>query len=110
MNLDVNRALDERNWSTYQKFLIACTALTIILDGIDNSMLGIALPELPKEWAKHFATALAMSPMGMLFGGLIGGWLGDRIGRRTALLASVLLFAIPTALIYFVPDVLTLCV
>ena len=52
MNLDVNRLLDERNWSTYQKFLIACVALTIILDGIDNSMLGTAIPDLMREWGR----------------------------------------------------------
>jgi MFS family permease len=32
----------------------------------------------------------------MILGGTAGGVLGDRIGRRTALVCSVLAFAVPT--------------
>src|SRR4029079_15676337 len=85
--------------------------LTIILDGIDNTLLSPAIPTVMNEWKLQrgdFATALAMSPFGMLIGGALAGWLGDRIGRRTALLWSVLVFAIPTMLLYFAHDVGTL--
>jgi len=112
MNVDVNRLLDEGRWSTFQKLLIAGTALTIILDGIDNQLLATAIPTMMKEWTLKrgdFSTALAMSPLGMLAGGVIGGWLGDRIGRRTALLWSVLIFALPTILIYFANTLGILC-
>src|SRR6185437_16226301 len=94
--VDVGVVLDEGRWSGYQKLLIIGTALTIILDGIDNQLLGNALPSLMKDWVLPrgaFTTALAASPFGMMIGGAIGGMLGDRIGRRTALLSSVIAFA-----------------
>src|SRR5215475_2465755 len=97
--LDVGYVIDEGRWSTYQKLLIFGTALTIILDGVDNQLLGNAVPSLMKEWSLPrgaFSTVLALSPFGMMIGGAVGGILGDRIGRRTALLFSMLSFAVLT--------------
>jgi AAHS family 4-hydroxybenzoate transporter-like MFS transporter len=97
--IDVGYLIDEGRWTTYQKLLILATALTIILDGVDNQLLGNAIPSLMKEWSLGrgaFSTVLALSPLGMMFGGALGGMLGDRIGRRTALLSSVLSFAVLT--------------
>ena len=94
--IDVGYVIDEGQWTTYQKLLILATALTIILDGVDNQLLGNAIPSLMKEWSLNrnaFSTVLALSPLGMMFGGALGGMLGDRIGRRSALLASVVSFA-----------------
>src|SRR5215813_7116165 len=100
--VNVGKLLDEGNWTGYQKLLIFGAALTIILDGVDNQLLGNAVPSLMKEWSLPrgaFSTALAMSPFGMMIGGAVGGMLGDRIGRRTALLTSVLSFAALTLII-----------
>src|SRR4030095_10479070 len=97
--VDVSNLIDEGSWTTYQKLLIVGTALTIILDGIDNQLLGNAVPSLMKEWGLQrgaFSTAL-----GMMIGGAVGGMLGDRIGRRTALLSSMIAFAALTLSISF---------
>src|SRR2546430_17738095 len=97
--VDVGQLLDEGQWSGYQKLLILGTALTIILDGIDNQLLGNAVPSLMRDWSLPrgaFTTVLALGPLGMMFGGALGGMLGDRIGRRAALLSSVLSFAVLT--------------
>src|SRR3989442_12530624 len=94
--VDVGQLLDEGQWSGYQKLLILGTALTIILDGIDNQLLGNAIPSMMRDWSLPrgaFSTALAAGPFGMRFGGGFGGMLGDRIGRRTALHSSVIAFA-----------------
>src|SRR5262245_31162851 len=98
--IDVGHVLDEGRWTGYQKLMILGTALTIVLDGIDNQLLGNAVPTLMKDWSlprSAFTTPLggilALSPLGMMFGGMIGGVLGDRLGRRTALMISVLSFA-----------------
>lgn len=104
--IDVGKVLDEGRWTTYQKLLIFGTALTIILDGIDNQLLPNAIPKLMEEWSRprgDFLGALGWGPFGMMIGGLIGGVLGDRIGRRTSLLGSVLTFAVLTLAIAYVP-------
>jgi AAHS family 4-hydroxybenzoate transporter-like MFS transporter len=111
--VDVGQVIDEGNLTFYQALLIVGTALTIILDGIDNQLLGNAIPSLMKEWSLQrgaFSTALAASPFGMMLGGAIGGMLGDRIGRRTALLISVISFAALTFAIATVNSVAALTV
>ena len=104
--VDVGAVLDEGRFTGYQKLLIFGTALTIILDGIDNQLLPNAIPKLMEEWGRprgDFLGALGWGPFGMMIGGLIGGVLGDRLGRRTALLGSVVTFAVLTLAIAYVP-------
>src|SRR5215510_9851930 len=109
--VDVGEVLDEGRWTGYQKLLVFGTALTIILDGVDNQLLPNTIPTLIKEWGlprAAFINALASGPFGMMIGGLLGGVMGDRLGRRTALLASVITFGVLTIAIAFVqtPDTL----
>jgi AAHS family 4-hydroxybenzoate transporter-like MFS transporter len=109
--VDVGRALDEGRWTNYQILLIVGTALTIILDGVDNQLLPNAVPALMNEWGLEraaFANALAAGPFGMMVGGIVGGLLGDRIGRRTSLLTSAIAFGIITLVIAYVTDLKSL--
>ena len=102
--VDVGAALDEGQWGAYQKLLVFATALTIILDGLDNQLLPPAIPVLMREWnlpRAAFANVLTSGMVGMMIGGFIGGAMGDRFGRRVALLGSVLLFGVLTILVSF---------
>jgi AAHS family 4-hydroxybenzoate transporter-like MFS transporter len=106
--IDVGSALDEANWSTYQKFLVFATAMTIILDGLDNQLLGVALPALMREWhlpRPAFVPVQTAGMVGMMVGGFIGGFVGDRFGRRVALLGSVCSFGVLTILVSFASGV-----
>jgi AAHS family 4-hydroxybenzoate transporter-like MFS transporter len=106
--VNVGEVIDEGRWTGYQKLLIFGTALTIILDGVDNQLLPNAVPTLIQEWGRpraDFINALSIGPFGMMIGGLIGGILGDRLGRRTALLGSVVAFAVLTLAIAFVNSI-----
>ena len=109
--VDVGTLLDDGHWSAYQKLLVAGIALTIIFDGLDNQLLGAAVPAMMREWAlprPAFASVLAAALFGMVIGGFIGGYIGDRIGRRPTLLGSVIAFGALTVLVSFANDVTTL--
>src|SRR5678816_981392 len=110
--VDVGRLLDEGEWSGYQKLLILAAALTIVLDGVDNQLLSVALPELTRLWGlgrPAFTPVVAAGLVGMMVGGAIGGVLGDRIGRRKSLLASVFVFGVMTvAVSLFANDLFSL--
>jgi MFS transporter, AAHS family, 4-hydroxybenzoate transporter len=102
--VDVGAALDEGQWGGYQKLLVFATALTIILDGLDNQLLPPAIPVLMKEWNQPraaFGYVLTSGMIGMMLGGFIGGAVGDRFGRRVALLGSVVVFGLLTVLVSF---------
>src|SRR6185503_2250256 len=51
MQVEVSKLIDAGRWSIYQKFLIACTALTIILDGVDNQILALTMKSISKDWS-----------------------------------------------------------
>src|SRR5262245_28081046 len=110
-NVDVGAILDEGDWSGYQKLLVAATALTIVLDGLDNQLLAVAIPSLMGEWSlprSAFSLVFSSGLLGMMIGGAIGGYIGDRFGRRAALLGSVLSFGTLTLLVSFANGIPTL--
>ena len=109
--IDVDRVLNEGRWTGYQQWLVFLTALTIISDGFDNQLLGVALPTIMREWSVSraaFAPVVSLGYFGMTIGGTLAGYAGDRIGRRNALLACMALFGVATVSVVAVNDVWTL--
>jgi AAHS family 4-hydroxybenzoate transporter-like MFS transporter len=109
--VDVGRLVDSSPWSGYQKLLVFVSALAIVLDGVDNQLLGVAIPALVREWhvpRAAFAPVLASGLFGMMIGGAVAGIAGDRFGRRVALLGSVFLFGTLTMALVFADNVTTL--
>jgi MFS transporter, AAHS family, 4-hydroxybenzoate transporter len=106
--IDVGAVLDEGQWSGYQKLLVVATALTIVLDGLDNQLLPPAIPAVMREWGlprSAFTSVLTSGMVGMMVGGFIGGFIGDRLGRRVALLGSVIVFGVLNILVSFAGSV-----
>ena len=94
--VDVARLLDDGGWGGYQRLVVAMTALSIVIDGVDSQLLGIAIPSIMADFGVSrgaFAPVLASGFVGMMVGGAIAGVVGDRLGRRFALagVAQVLL-------------------
>src|ERR1700704_2202021 len=97
--IDIGSALDDAPWSTYQKLLVFATAMTIILDGLDNQLLNAAVPALMREWSlprPAFVPVQTSGMVGMMVGGAIGGVIGDRFGRRVAGLCRVVSLCVLT--------------
>jgi MFS transporter, AAHS family, 4-hydroxybenzoate transporter len=106
--IDVDRILNDGRWTGYQQWLVFLTALTIIFDGFDNQLLGVALPTIMREWGvarTAFAPVVSLGYLGMMIGGTLAGYAGDRIGRRNALLGCMVLFGAATIAVAAVHDV-----
>lgn len=97
--------------SSHQRWLVFLTATTVVFDGIDNQLLGVAIPTVMGEWqvAKSaFAPVVSLGYAGMMAGGALAGMAGDRFGRKQALLGSVAVFGLMTLAISAVHDLTTL--
>lgn len=103
--VDIGEVLDGGAWSGLQKAVVGLAALAVLFDGLDNQLIGFAIPTLIKQWnvtRGDFAPVVACGLIGMAAGSFCAGWLGDRIGRRAALLGSLLLLGLATCAIGFV--------
>ncbi|WP_253717226.1 MFS transporter [Sphingomonas sp. AP4-R1] len=93
--------LEALPFSRFQLGLLLMTGATVVLDGIDNQILGLAAPSLIADWhisKVELGTVFAVGFAGMAAGTVIAGWIGDRFGRKIALVLGVLAFAIATLL------------
>jgi AAHS family 4-hydroxybenzoate transporter-like MFS transporter len=87
--------------ATVRWWPIVLCALSVLMDGYDAQMLAMAIPLMAKEFGvapTAFAPAASASLAGMAIGALLLSPLMDRFGRRPLLIASLLLFGVPTLL------------
>jgi MFS transporter, AAHS family, 4-hydroxybenzoate transporter len=106
-SLKVSSDIDASAWSPFQKRVLFLAALAVVLDGLDNQILGFAIPSLIAEWGvtrADFAPIVAFSLIAMTVGTAIAGYLGDLLGRRPLLICSIVLFGAGTGAIAFVDD------
>ncbi len=98
--IEIAGLIDESPLGRNQLLVLALVGLAVIMDGLDNRLLPLAIPPLLKEWdvtREAFALATSVGLAGMVLGTTLGGMVGDRIGRRPTIVASVLTFGIFTA-------------
>jgi AAHS family 4-hydroxybenzoate transporter-like MFS transporter len=109
--VDAGQLIDAGRGTSYQRWLVALTALTIAFDGIDNQLMGVAMPTVMREWnvpRSAFAPVISLGYLGMMAGGAIAGLAGDRVGRRTALIGSMVVFSVMTMAVAFVDGIAAL--
>lgn len=107
----LDEALNEAKWSKYHTYILFLVAFAFFGEGLDVQVLGLALPDLAKDWhmtPKAFAPAASIGLLGFAIGASIAGRIGDKIGRRITLVGSVLLFGIATALSAYSNNLLVL--
>ncbi|TNE67793.1 MAG: MFS transporter [Alphaproteobacteria bacterium] len=108
---DIAKILDDGRWTLYQILVMCMVAMVIILDGLDNQVLGFAVPLITSEWGVEradLAPVFALGFVAMAIGTFLGGWLGDRIGRRPSLLLCIVTFGTATGAASFADGVLGL--
>lgn len=106
--VEIGRAIDEKPWGGYQTWVVALVALAVVMDGLDNRLLPLAIPVLLKEWGvtrDAFALATSFGLLGMVLGTMAGGLLGDKWGRRPTIIGSALFFGVATLANGFVNDI-----
>ena len=97
--VQVSRLLNQRGLSSFHYNLIFWCVLLSLIDGYDIAAIAFAAPHLVREWGLKpgaLGPVFSASLIGILFGSAVFGWVGDRYGRKTALIASNLLFGIFT--------------
>ena len=80
-SFDVSRAIDEGNFTSFQKMAYVLAALAIVMDGFDGQMIGYAIPAIIKEWGiarSAYSVAVASGLLGIAIGSLSAGVLSDR--------------------------------
>ncbi|MEK1888912.1 MAG: MFS transporter [Phyllobacterium sp.] len=100
-NIDVNEAIDNNPFGSFQWSVVALCALLLIIDGYDVFVAGTVLPTLMAEWGlskPQAGTLQAWALFGMMFGALIFGTLADKIGRKKGIAISFLMFTVSTLL------------
>lgn len=98
-NLDVNEAIDQSPFGSFQWMVVALCGVLLVVDGYDVFVAGTVLPTLMAEWnlTKPQAGALqAWALFGMMFGALILGPMADKIGRKRGVAISFVLFTTST--------------
>ena len=108
---DLAPVLDEGRWSGYLKFTVLLSSLAVVFDGADLQLLSLAIPALMKEWSllrTDFAPLVAIGMVGMMIGGAGAGMAGDRFGRKSALILSMVVFALSTLAMAWVHGIATL--
>jgi MFS transporter, AAHS family, 4-hydroxybenzoate transporter len=101
MQVDVTAVLNRR-LSAVQVRVLLLGAVAIVFDGFDIQLIGFAAPAIVSDWHTPSAALgplMAAALLGMTAGAAIGGRCGDKWGRKSTLIGSMLLFAIPTLLI-----------
>jgi MFS transporter, DHA2 family, multidrug resistance protein len=88
--MTIDPAIHARRWK-----ILAVLSLSLVIIGLDNTILNVALPSLQEEFDASTSTLQWMVDAYMLvFAGLLltMGTLGDRFGRKLALQSGLILF------------------
>jgi len=111
--IDVHKLADDARFNGFHGLVLFWCALTIVFDGYDLAVAGIAMPSIMKEMGVDPTSAgfmMSSALFGMMIGAVFLGTVADRIGRRKAIAICVGLFSVFTAAAGFTSDPVTFSV
>lgn len=95
--VDIQRVVDESQFSLFHLLVFGTCFLIILLDGYDTAAIGYIAPSLLQEWSltkPQLAPVLSAALVGLALGSVTIGPLADRLGRKLLLCAAVFLFGL----------------
>ena len=98
----IDPLVDGQRIGAFSLNLLFWSFLAMFSDGYEINAMSLAAPELRALWHipdAAFTWALSASSFGILLGAPLFGWLGDRLGRKPAILASLVVCSVTTALV-----------
>jgi len=96
---DIDEALDNAPLSVTTAGIIFAIALAVVLEAVNNNLLGLAVPKLVDDWhlpREAFKYAVTFSMIGMAAGAFISGFIADKIGRRAVILLTLPICGVAT--------------
>ncbi|HTH96209.1 MAG TPA: MFS transporter [Stellaceae bacterium] len=96
-SVNIVEIIDQQKISWLQLRIVILGALTLMLDGFDNQMIGFVAPALKSAWHINggaLGPVFSVGVFGVGLGSLLIGPFGDRFGRARVLLFTVLSFAV----------------
>lgn len=102
--MNVTTALGDSRFNRFHGRLAVLCGLTILFDGYDLTIYGAALPSMMKEFGISPAQAGAIGSwalVGMMLGAVVGGSVAERVGRKPMIIASVLVYSLFTAAVFW---------
>ncbi|MFD2252456.1 AAHS family 4-hydroxybenzoate transporter-like MFS transporter [Pseudochelatococcus lubricantis] len=111
--VDVDRLIDEGQWTPFQTMTVGLCAAVTVIDGFDTQAIAYVAPVLAKEWGlgpAAFGPVFSVGLIGMMVGALALGPIADRFGRKLAIVASVALMAVFSLATMFAQSIETLIV
>jgi AAHS family 4-hydroxybenzoate transporter-like MFS transporter len=91
--------IDQSPWRGVQILAFVLICATMIMDGLDQLIMALALPAISHAWKLPpgaFGNVVAIGLAGVGLGTIFGGALGDRLGRKRILIFSVIIFGVFT--------------
>ena len=106
--ISIGKVFDDSRFTSYQYLICSLCFLVTFLDGLDLTVVGVALPKIADflhSEPKALGLALSAGQFGPLIGAIVLGMLGDRWGRKWMLCISAVIFGVFTLLTAFITSV-----
>lgn len=104
----IGKVFDDSQFTHYQYLICSLCFLVTFLDGLDLTVVGVALPKIAdylRSEPSALGLALSAGQFGPLIGAVVLGMLGDRWGRKWMLCLSAVVFGVFTLLTAFITSV-----
>ncbi len=95
--VELDELIDGQKVQASVVVFLVLAILSVVADGFNIAVMGVAAPELVRNWhvSPHALLPLQLAGvLGLLIGAPVLGGLGDRLGRKRVIVAALLVFGV----------------